>query len=179
MGKEQDGFLNVETSKGAGWVKKVLVDALSHPSAGRVCFVTCRTWPDISDSDALVQAASSSAGVSPSAACPWNGADQRFDDFDAVILRLNCVITTTRWRRSPPGHRAHSLRPGRRPTPLVRWNLSKRYLLELAAAGVPPCRRSCSTTATPPRSSSAPWLSGRATAVVKPAASPVAAPHSR
>ena len=25
MGKEQDGFLNVETSKGAGWVKKVLV----------------------------------------------------------------------------------------------------------------------------------------------------------
>jgi hypothetical protein len=25
MGKEQDGFVNVETSKGAGWVKKVLV----------------------------------------------------------------------------------------------------------------------------------------------------------
>jgi hypothetical protein len=25
MGKEQDGFLNVETSKGSGWVKKVLV----------------------------------------------------------------------------------------------------------------------------------------------------------
>jgi hypothetical protein len=25
MGKEQDGFVNVETSKGSGWVKKVLV----------------------------------------------------------------------------------------------------------------------------------------------------------
>ena len=25
MGKEQDGFVSVETSKGAGWVKKVLV----------------------------------------------------------------------------------------------------------------------------------------------------------
>ncbi len=25
MGKEQDGFLSVESSKGAGWVKKVLV----------------------------------------------------------------------------------------------------------------------------------------------------------
>ena len=25
MGKEQDGFLNVETAKGGGWVKKVLV----------------------------------------------------------------------------------------------------------------------------------------------------------
>ena len=25
MGKEQEGFVNVETSKGSGWVKKVLV----------------------------------------------------------------------------------------------------------------------------------------------------------
>ena len=25
MGKEQDGFVGVETAKGAGWVKKVLV----------------------------------------------------------------------------------------------------------------------------------------------------------
>ena len=25
LGKEQDGFVNVETSKGSGWVKKVLV----------------------------------------------------------------------------------------------------------------------------------------------------------
>ena len=25
MGKEQDGFVSVETAKGAGWVKKVLV----------------------------------------------------------------------------------------------------------------------------------------------------------
>ena len=25
MGKEQDGFVSVETSKGSGWVKKILV----------------------------------------------------------------------------------------------------------------------------------------------------------
>ena len=25
MGKEQDGFLNVETVKGGGWVKKILL----------------------------------------------------------------------------------------------------------------------------------------------------------
>jgi hypothetical protein len=25
LGKEQDGFLHVETAKGGGWVKKVLV----------------------------------------------------------------------------------------------------------------------------------------------------------
>jgi hypothetical protein len=25
MGKEQDGFVSVETSKGGGWVKKILV----------------------------------------------------------------------------------------------------------------------------------------------------------
>ena len=25
MGKEKDGFVNVETSKGGGWVKKVLI----------------------------------------------------------------------------------------------------------------------------------------------------------
>jgi glutathione synthase/RimK-type ligase-like ATP-grasp enzyme len=72
------------------------------------------------------------------AGLPWNGDDQRFGDFDAVIFRSD-------WDYH---HRIDAFRawldrldatgvPVWNPTRLVRWNLSKRYLLELAAAGVP------------------------------------------
>ena len=69
---------------------------------------------------------------------PWNGDDQRFADFDAVIFRSNwdyhhSLDAFTAWldRLDATGV------PVWNPTRLVRWNLSKRYLLELAAAGVP------------------------------------------
>jgi hypothetical protein len=50
--------------------------------------VTCRTWPAISASDALVQAALQRQGVAVEAR-PWNGAEQDFADFNAVVLRSN------------------------------------------------------------------------------------------
>ena len=69
---------------------------------------------------------------------PWNGDDQRFADFDAVVFRSNwdyhhSLDAFTAWldRLDATGV------PVWNPTRLVRWNLSKRYLLELAAAGVP------------------------------------------
>ena len=69
---------------------------------------------------------------------PWNGADQRFAEFDAVILRSNwdyhhAVEAFAAWLDQLDAARV----PVWNPTRLVRWNLSKRYLLELAAAGVP------------------------------------------
>ena len=103
----------------------------------RVCFVTCTTWPDISASDTLVGEALERRGVAVGAR-PWNGAEQDFEAFDAVILRSNwdyhhAIDAFTAWldRLDAVGARVWN------PTPLVRWNLSKRYLLELAAAGVP------------------------------------------
>ena len=69
---------------------------------------------------------------------PWNGDDQRFGDFDAVVFRSNwdyhhSLDAFTAWldRLDATGV------PVWNPTRLVRWNLSKRYLLELAGAGVP------------------------------------------
>ena len=52
------------------------------------CFVTCATWPAISESDGLVARALAGRGaaVTPRA---WNDAAARFDGFDAVVFRSN------------------------------------------------------------------------------------------
>jgi glutathione synthase/RimK-type ligase-like ATP-grasp enzyme len=103
----------------------------------RVCFATCTTWPDICASDALVAAALGRRGVAVEPR-PWNGPRQDFAGFDAVILRSNwdyhhAVDDFAAWLDALDAAGARVWNPTR----LVRWNLSKRYLLELAAAGVP------------------------------------------
>jgi glutathione synthase/RimK-type ligase-like ATP-grasp enzyme len=103
----------------------------------RVCFVTCTTWPEISASDALVRDALASRGVTVEAR-PWNGPIQDLARFDAVVLRSSwdyhhAIETFTGWLDGLDAAGARVWNP----TPLVRWNLSKRYLLELAALGVP------------------------------------------
>jgi glutathione synthase/RimK-type ligase-like ATP-grasp enzyme len=69
---------------------------------------------------------------------PWNGGVQDFDRFDAVILRSNwdyhhAVDAFAAWLDGLERTGAQLWNP----PPLVRWNLSKRYLLELDAGGVP------------------------------------------
>jgi glutathione synthase/RimK-type ligase-like ATP-grasp enzyme len=102
----------------------------------RVCFVTCTTWPEITPSDALARAALERRGIEVDAR-PWNGSAQDFDRFDAVILRSNwdyhhAVRAFEDWLG---GLDTRGVRVWNDPS-LVRWNLSKRYLLELSAAGV-------------------------------------------
>jgi len=102
----------------------------------RVCFVTCTTWPEVSASDALVRDALTSRGVSVEARA-WNGPVQDFARFDAVVLRSSwdyhhAIEAFTGWLDGLDAAGARIWNP----TPLVRWNLSKRYLLELAAVGV-------------------------------------------
>jgi hypothetical protein len=55
--------------------------------AGRVCFVTCLAWPDISDSDGHVQRALEGRGGISVTSIPWNAPEKRFDGFGAVIFR--------------------------------------------------------------------------------------------
>ena len=103
----------------------------------RVCFVTCTTWPEISASDALARDALESRGVTVEAR-PWNGWVQDFARFDAVVLRScwdyhHAIEAFSGWLDGLDAAGARVWNP----TSLVRWNLSKRYLLELAAAGVP------------------------------------------
>jgi glutathione synthase/RimK-type ligase-like ATP-grasp enzyme len=108
----------------------------SSSSRYGVCFVTCRRWPEISESDQLALQALERGGVAV-AARAWNDAGASFDDFDAVILRSNWdyhfdlegfVAWLDRWETA--GARIWN------PPALVRWNLSKRYLLDLDDAGI-------------------------------------------
>ena len=103
----------------------------------RLCFVTCRTWPEISESDRLVQRALEARGttVEPRA---WNDPGAGWDGFDAIVLRSNWDYhfepdAFLGWldRLERAGARVWN------PPALVRWNLTKAYLLELARAGVP------------------------------------------
>ena len=99
--------------------------------------MTCLSWPEVSASDLLLQEALERHGASV-VGRPWNEPGASFGGFDAVILRSNwdyhfAPAAFTDWlaRWEEAGARIWN------PPALVRWNLSKAYLLELAAAGVP------------------------------------------
>jgi glutathione synthase/RimK-type ligase-like ATP-grasp enzyme len=109
---------------------------VTQKPAPRVCFVTCATWPAVSESDGFVARALERRGatVTPRA---WNDAAARFDGFDAVVFRSNWdyhhapddfLAWLARWEAA--GVRFWN------PPDLVRWNLSKRYLGDLERAGV-------------------------------------------
>ena len=113
-----------------------LATPLARAPGSRVCFVTCRTWPDVSDSDRWVQRALERRGVAVLAQ-PWNGPGLSFDGFSAVIFRSSWdyhhapdefLDWLARWE-------AAGVRFWNDPT-LIRWNLSKRYLLDLERAGI-------------------------------------------
>jgi glutathione synthase/RimK-type ligase-like ATP-grasp enzyme len=103
----------------------------------RICFVTCARWPEVSASDAHAQAALERLGaeVEPRA---WNLPDQSLLGFDAVVLRSNWDyhFELDRFRDWLAGLDALGDRVWNPPA-LVRWNLDKRYLLELERAGIP------------------------------------------
>jgi glutathione synthase/RimK-type ligase-like ATP-grasp enzyme len=103
----------------------------------RVCFVTCLLWPDISESDGLVARALERGGARVEARA-WNERAADFGGFDAVVLRSNWDYhfepeAFLGWldRLERAGARIFN------PPALVRWNVSKRYLIALHAAGVP------------------------------------------
>jgi len=103
----------------------------------RICFVTCRTWPDISDSDRLVQRALEARGATVEARA-WNAPGADWDGFDAIVLRSNWDYhfepdAFLGWLDRLERARARVWNP----PALVRWNLTKSYLLDLARAGVP------------------------------------------
>ena len=103
----------------------------------RICFVTCRTWPEISESDRLVQQALEARGATVEARA-WNAPEADWAGFDAIVLRSNWD-----YHFDPDaflGWLDRLERAGARiwnPPALVRWNLTKAYLVELARAGVP------------------------------------------
>jgi glutathione synthase/RimK-type ligase-like ATP-grasp enzyme len=103
----------------------------------RVCFATCRRWPEISESDRLVAQALEGLGARVDGRA-WNEPGADFGGFDAVVLR-----STWDYHFDPEAFLAwldRLERAGARvfnSSALVRWNVSKSYLLTLRAAGVP------------------------------------------
>ncbi|HJV56816.1 MAG TPA: hypothetical protein VJ971_12645, partial [Methylomirabilota bacterium] len=103
----------------------------------RVCFVTCRRWPEISESDRLVARALEERGARVEGRA-WNEPAADFEGFDAIVLRSSWdyhfepeAFLAWLGRLERAGARVFN------PPALVRWNVSKRYLIALQATGVP------------------------------------------
>ena len=109
----------------------------ASPDVSRIGFVTCARWPALLESDAVAARALEARGVAV-VPVPWNGPCPRAAALDALVLRANWDYHFT-----PEAFVAwldgveRDGRPIWNPPALVRWNLSKRYLCDLAAAGLP------------------------------------------
>ncbi len=101
----------------------------------RIVLATCRAWPELSLSDRALAEALVRRGLQVDSA-QWNGPFAPFAGAAAVVIR-----STWDYHRSLDDYRAwldrlDALRVFNAPD-LVRWNLEKTYLVELATRGAP------------------------------------------
>lgn len=100
-----------------------------------IVLATCRTWPELSPSDRRLAEALERRGFRVESA-PWNGPFEPFARAEAVVIRA-----TWDYHQALDDYRAwldhlDAARTFNAPA-LVRWNLEKSYLTELAARGAP------------------------------------------
>lgn len=131
-----------------------------------IVLATCAAWPEPGASDQCLAAALRARGHAVEAA-PWNGPFPPFAGAAAIVVRA-----TWDYHEAPDAYRAwlDRLDAARtfNPPALIRWNLSKAHVLDLAARGatVP---RSRLADATPAAVAAALEALGLEEAVVKPA----------
>jgi glutathione synthase/RimK-type ligase-like ATP-grasp enzyme len=99
----------------------------------RVVLATCVAWPELSASDQRLAEALRRRGCTVDIA-PWNGPFEPFAQASAVVLRATWDYYTAPdqygdWLGRLDPARAYNL------PALVRWNLEKTYLLDLASRG--------------------------------------------
>jgi len=101
--------------------------------ADPIVLATCTAWPDLLASDQRLADALRTRGRTVQVA-PWNGPFEPFTRAASVVLRA-----TWDYHTAPDQYRdwVARLDPARtfNPPELVRWNLEKTYLLDLAARG--------------------------------------------
>ena len=102
----------------------------------RVTLATCLAWPALSASDRRYADALERFGAAVRGA-PWNGPTEPFDGADLVVLRANWdyhhdLAGFVAWLDGLERRGTRVLNP----PPMVRWNLDKRYLLDLARRGI-------------------------------------------
>lgn len=108
-----------------------------HSAEVKIALATCITYPNLSVSDGLLATALTKRGHQVSAG-PWNGPDESFTSQDMVVLRSNWdyhshVEAFLAWLAELSGAGVQVVND----VDLVRWNIDKRYLLELGAKAVP------------------------------------------
>ena len=101
-----------------------------------IVFATCLAQPALQASDAVAARAFEGRGAVVTAA-PWNGDQAAFEKAGAIVIR-----STWDYQKTPDAFAGwlQSLDDGRpvfNPPAMMRANMSKRYLLDLAAQGAP------------------------------------------
>lgn len=101
-----------------------------------IVLVTCRRWPGLSESDQLYADALEARGARVRVA-PWNGPSAPFQSADAIVMRsawdyAESPKAFATWLDALAGAGGTVLNP----PAMMRWNLDKRYLLDLADRGV-------------------------------------------
>jgi len=102
----------------------------------RIAFATCRDLPELRPDECLPIAALARLGIEAEPAI-WDDPGVRWEAYDSVILRTVWdyhlkAVAFLEWVRSLEGRRVRLWNSAA----LVRWNIDKRYLLDLAARGV-------------------------------------------
>jgi glutathione synthase/RimK-type ligase-like ATP-grasp enzyme len=123
-------------------------------TGARIAFVTCERLPQIAEDDRLAAEALAARGATV-AARVWTDPAVRWEEFDAVVIRSawDYHLRSAEFLGWLDRLEAVSARVWN-PPPLLRWNLDKAYLEELAARGVSTVpmrrvqRRACVSLAT-------------------------------
>ncbi|MGE0708569.1 MAG: RimK family alpha-L-glutamate ligase [Planctomycetota bacterium] len=102
----------------------------------RIALATCAVLPD-PDPDQAPLAAELRAGGHEVTTPVWDDPQVRWGDLDVCVLRSTWDYTERPGEFLAWVDRVASQTVLLNPAPVVRWNAHKRYLLELAAAGVP------------------------------------------
>ncbi len=108
-----------------------MIDALAPPA--RIALVTCAELADLDWDDRLVIEPLSALGVRAESAV-WDDPSVDWAGFDLVVLRSTWDYALRRDEFVAWASRVERLA---NPADVVAWNTDKRYLRELAAAGVP------------------------------------------
>ena len=107
-----------------------------------VVFATCRKFPNLTPSDAVLAEALRKKGVRARPA-PWNGAFAPFAEADLVVIRSTWDYFDVPDEFAAWIGRLETETALLNPPEVLRWNMTKAYLFELAEKGVavPPARR--------------------------------------
>ncbi|MDT0465949.1 ATP-grasp domain-containing protein [Streptomyces gibsoniae] len=107
-------------------------------AAARVALVTCRPGPEVTnDGDLPVLVRELTAAGAGADAVYWDDPDVDWATYDLAVIRSTWDYSWRAAEFTAWAERCGKLTRLANPAPVVRWNTDKRYLGELAAAGVP------------------------------------------